>query len=302
MCASSTSRLRSGGAVEFRRATRFVGGGAGWRTLCVLLAVLPSLVAAGGCRAASPSVTAGVTIMGLPAYGLRVGTVTPGVFTFATREEWVKFWSSHRDGQIPAPEVDFSSWTIVGIFRGSRPNRGYGVEVTGGRTAGGELVLSVTDWLPDPTAGYSALVVYPFDIVAVPAGYRVKLTEERHQRGPNVPEKELPLTLVPAVQVRASTASQYVLFTDAQMWQRFWQAQGQAQPPAVDFGSNAVAGVLNDPAVRGAARAVRKGGAVRLEIEVTATPSTPRPASTVLCLVPAAQRISFSLQFTSDNH
>ena len=62
----------------------------------------------------------------------------PRQVTARTDAEWTALWREHSPGR-PAPAVDFSREMVLGVFLGSRPTPGYGVEIAGTRQQGGEL-------------------------------------------------------------------------------------------------------------------------------------------------------------------
>ena len=91
----------------------------------------------------------------------------PRQVTARTEAEWTALWREHAPGR-PAPAVDFSLEMVLGVFLGSRPTPGYGVEIVAARQQGGELVVQYRE-TPPPTGRILAqLITSPFVIVARP--------------------------------------------------------------------------------------------------------------------------------------
>jgi PrcB C-terminal len=84
-----------------------------------------------------------------------------------TPEEWTAVWRAHAHGK-PAPAVDFSREMIVGVFLGTRPTAGYGVEIAGAREDAGGLVVQYREGSPPRDAITAQVLTMPFHLVAVP--------------------------------------------------------------------------------------------------------------------------------------
>jgi hypothetical protein len=76
-----------------------------------------------------------------------------------------------RPGAHFGGSVNFITNSVAAVFLSDRPNAGYGVEIREvTRDASlGRITVHVIEWLPDPKTFYSAVVLYPADIVAFPA-------------------------------------------------------------------------------------------------------------------------------------
>ena len=82
-------------------------------------------------------------------------------------EEWSALWRSHAPDRQP-PAVDLSSSTVVGVFLGSRPTAGFGVEIVGTREEKGTLVVQYRETRPRPDAITAQVITAPYHIVAIP--------------------------------------------------------------------------------------------------------------------------------------
>jgi len=81
--------------------------------------------------------------------------------------DWTTLWRSHAPGQ-PMPTVDFSRETVVGVFAGTRPTSGYGVEIVRAADTNGTLVVDYVETRPGPGAVTAQVVTAPYHLVAVP--------------------------------------------------------------------------------------------------------------------------------------
>lgn len=84
-----------------------------------------------------------------------------------TAAEWSALWKAH-DPNDPAPPVDFTKTTAVGVFLGTKPTGGHGVEITRVRRDGPALVVEYVEHAPPRDALVSQALTSPFQIVAVP--------------------------------------------------------------------------------------------------------------------------------------
>jgi hypothetical protein len=81
--------------------------------------------------------------------------------------EWAELWKLHEPVR-PAPPVDFEARTVVGVFLGSRPTGGYGIEITEARLEGGELVVEYAERRPGADSMVAQVLTSPAHIVSVP--------------------------------------------------------------------------------------------------------------------------------------
>ena len=87
--------------------------------------------------------------------------------TVRTPEEFATLWKSHANDR-KMPEVDFTSNMVVGIFLGSRPTAGYGVEIVSAQPEGGALVVKYKETRPSRGMMTAQVLTSPFHLVAVP--------------------------------------------------------------------------------------------------------------------------------------
>ena len=87
--------------------------------------------------------------------------------TVRTPEEFATLWKSHANDR-KMPDVDFSSNMVVGIFLGSRPTAGYGVEIVSAQPEGGALVVKYKETRPGRGTMTAQVLTSPSHLVAVP--------------------------------------------------------------------------------------------------------------------------------------
>ena len=82
-------------------------------------------------------------------------------------EEWAKLWRAHAP-EKPRPPVDFSRDMVVGVFLGTQPTAGYGVEIVGTRELAGAVVVEYRVTSPARDAMTAQVLTMPYHLVAVP--------------------------------------------------------------------------------------------------------------------------------------
>jgi hypothetical protein len=83
-----------------------------------------------------------------------------------TPAEWQALWRDHAPaGRLPA--VDFDSQMVVGVFLGTMPSSGYGVEIVGVRTDGDALVVEYVQRQPKRDTLAVQILTQPFHLVTV---------------------------------------------------------------------------------------------------------------------------------------
>jgi hypothetical protein len=87
--------------------------------------------------------------------------------TVRTPAELTTLWKSHAADR-KMPDVDFNSNMVVGIFLGSRPTAGFGVEIVSAQPDGGALVVKYKETRPSRDAISAQVITTPFHLVAVP--------------------------------------------------------------------------------------------------------------------------------------
>jgi hypothetical protein len=83
-----------------------------------------------------------------------------------TSAEWAALWKQHSPGQKP-PAFDPARSMVVGVFLGSRPSGGFGVEITGVQRDGADLVVTYRESKPDPQMMVIQMVTAPFHLVRI---------------------------------------------------------------------------------------------------------------------------------------
>ena len=98
--------------------------------------------------------------------GTMSGIDEPRQVVVRTADEWQAVWKEH-DGRTPAPLVDFSASTVVGLFLGSRRTAGFEVEITALKKEGDILVVEYVEWTPRPGSFVAQIITSPFHLVSV---------------------------------------------------------------------------------------------------------------------------------------
>jgi hypothetical protein len=98
---------------------------------------------------------------------VRAGEVAAMRRLISDANAWSQFWNMYA--APPVPTVDFTNESVAVVFLGERPNPGYTVRIAGAEHDGPNVRICVEERGPEPEKGYAAVVVYPFDIVAVRA-------------------------------------------------------------------------------------------------------------------------------------
>ncbi|HVH28857.1 MAG TPA: protease complex subunit PrcB family protein [Vicinamibacterales bacterium] len=91
----------------------------------------------------------------------------PRQVTLRSIDEWSALWKAHGgDGQPPA--VDFSREMIVGVFLGTRPTAGYGVEIVRTVAAPTLVIVEYIETGPPRDALLAQVLTAPYHLAAVP--------------------------------------------------------------------------------------------------------------------------------------
>src|SRR5947209_2068551 len=91
----------------------------------------------------------------------------PRQVTVRSAAEWGALWKENG-AKAPLPAVDFSREMVVGIFLGTRPTAGYGVEII--RTIGnaGALIVEYVESTPSRDAVAAQILTSPYHLAAIP--------------------------------------------------------------------------------------------------------------------------------------
>jgi hypothetical protein len=87
--------------------------------------------------------------------------------TVRSPAEWAALWKENgAPGALPA--VDFSREMVVGVFLGSRPTAGYGVEIVRAVGNSGALVVEYVETAPSRGAITAQILTAPYHLAAIP--------------------------------------------------------------------------------------------------------------------------------------
>ena len=91
---------------------------------------------------------------------------TPRQAVVRTPAQWQGLWNDHAPGD-KLPAVDFATTMVVGVFLGTKPTAGYGVEIVGVKTDGDTLVVEYTERAPGRGTMAAQILTQPFHLVSV---------------------------------------------------------------------------------------------------------------------------------------
>jgi len=92
---------------------------------------------------------------------------TPRQAVVRTPAAWQTLWNGRAPGD-KLPAVDFATKMVVGVFLGTTPTAGYGVEIVGVKTDGDTLVVEYTERAPGRGTMAAQILTQPFHLVSVP--------------------------------------------------------------------------------------------------------------------------------------
>ena len=98
--------------------------------------------------------------------GTTSGIDEPRQVVVRTADEWRAVWKEHN-GRTPAPPVDCSASTVVGLFLGSRRPAGFEVEITALKKEGDALVVEYVERTPGPGSFVAQIITSPFHLASV---------------------------------------------------------------------------------------------------------------------------------------
>jgi PrcB C-terminal len=81
--------------------------------------------------------------------------------------EWQVLWKAHNADRA-APVVDFARSVVVGVFLGSRPTAGFGMEITAVKREGERSVVEYLERRPPPGAITAQVLTSPYHLVSLP--------------------------------------------------------------------------------------------------------------------------------------
>jgi hypothetical protein len=84
-----------------------------------------------------------------------------------TAAEWTALWRQHAPDR-PQPAVDLQKEMVVGLFLGSRPTAGFGIDLVETRDEQGTLVVVYRETTPPRDALTAQMLTFPYILVALP--------------------------------------------------------------------------------------------------------------------------------------
>jgi len=84
-----------------------------------------------------------------------------------TPAEWAELWKLHAPSAT-APQVDFATNMVVGVFLGTKPSAGYDVEIVGVKAQAGDLIVEYVQTQPGRGTITAQMLTAPYHLVAVP--------------------------------------------------------------------------------------------------------------------------------------
>jgi len=85
-----------------------------------------------------------------------------------TAAEFQTLWQQHSPDR-PLPKVDFPREMVVGVFLGTRPTAGFGVQIAGTHEEQGALVIEYRETRPARGLITAQVITSAYHIVALPA-------------------------------------------------------------------------------------------------------------------------------------
>ena len=157
-----------------------------------------------------------------------------------------------------------------------------------------EITISYTESRPAPGMMYAQMIVYPYDLVAVPAGARITFQLARTGPAQKSQAAEAPVRALDMTGFSPPTQARYVAFTDEAQWDAFWRSHGRCPAPKVAFQEEMVIGLLQPDD----APAVRLAGAQKVDNEVRLKLVSGSPEAgglrSFLAVVPRANRVDLA--------
>jgi hypothetical protein len=90
-----------------------------------------------------------------------------GQIVIRNDHQWVQFWAEHHPHE-PAPDVDFTKNSVIGVFLGSRPADAFAAMITSIRTLPESVVVEYRELVPPPGTVAIDVTVYPYHLKVIP--------------------------------------------------------------------------------------------------------------------------------------
>jgi hypothetical protein len=84
------------------------------------------------------------------------------------KEEWERVWAIATSNSYPppsAPEIDFSTRSVIAVFQGSQPSDGYSISINKLKKTENSFKIVVTESMPEDTCKVLMVVTQPFHII-----------------------------------------------------------------------------------------------------------------------------------------
>ena len=91
----------------------------------------------------------------------------PRLVTVRSAADWGALWKENG-ANAPLPAVDFSREMVVGVFLGSRPTAGYGVEIVRSVGNSGALSVEYVETAPSRDTVTAQILTAPYHLAAMP--------------------------------------------------------------------------------------------------------------------------------------
>jgi len=98
-----------------------------------------------------------------------------GGMVFRDAGSWKAFWNRYckvitgEGEKLSAPEVDFSTQMLVGVFSGEKPTGGYSISIQRVLDGPKRLVVEYLEKSPPPDAMVTMALTYPCQIISIPS-------------------------------------------------------------------------------------------------------------------------------------
>ena len=91
----------------------------------------------------------------------------PRQVTVRSAAEWGALWKENG-ARAPLPAVDFSREMVVGVFVGTRPTAGYGVEIVRAIGNSSSLIVEYVETAPSRDTITAQVLTAPYHLAAIP--------------------------------------------------------------------------------------------------------------------------------------
>jgi hypothetical protein len=91
-------------------------------------------------------------------------------YVITNKEDWEQLWEKVVSNSYPrpsAPDVDFSTHSIIAVFQGIKSSSGYAISVTKAVRSGRKLKIYVKDVSPADECKVLLVLTEPFEIILI---------------------------------------------------------------------------------------------------------------------------------------